>query len=577
MSEPSTPRRVNERELRESLRDKFAEAISQGKPRLAKRLLESFFLWDGFGGSDLIDRLRPRTNTDGEGLRYAPPSVPSDRRHGADWWVWRNQQELDIYRQESRLRHSQNSYAQGLLKNLTNNVIGKGFSYCAKVVGPDGKPIPEGDLGEGQKAECAAVQRRIERFLRLNNWNGIVDPTSNDAIAATWERQLFRLQKIDGDCFPRFHKLDNGDVLIRIVDAAQVREGGGRLPQEGWTYGIQHQMEPYEDVMRPLKYLVFWADMSGKGGVDGGKDMGAWEEVDAADILHIKGADTPANVKRGLGLFLFDLGKALDRAARLQRNLSVGASVRAGVAWTEQWAQATQAQLTSFAAALGRSHTDGQGHTRYTEKIEPGTVRRVPEGWSLGDTPADNTPSYLEGVQGDLQQAGSGVCAPAYWFGSTGDVNYNNAESAAAPAVRDGQTEQEYWKAAFARCVWKAVLWAAECGLVNKGLEDRICIQVEAPAVLHRNELEKAQEDQILIQSGIKDRQTAAAERGLDWKQVQANNQEYQEQMGDLGQSLPMPGEGKTDDPSLPRPKDGDTGVRESRPSLMQLSGPGAS
>jgi hypothetical protein len=89
----------------------------------ARRIAESLLLWDDFGGSDLLDRVRPSSN-DGPGwIGLGPPSVPSDRRHGAQWPVWRTQQELDLYRQEGRLRLAANSYAKGLLKNMTNNVI----------------------------------------------------------------------------------------------------------------------------------------------------------------------------------------------------------------------------------------------------------------------------------------------------------------------------------------------------------------------------------------------------------------------------------------------------------------------
>ena len=82
-----------------------------------------------------------------------------------------------------------------------------------------------------------------------------------------------------------------------------------------------------------------------------------------------------------------------------------------------------------------------------------------------------------------------------------------------------------------------------------------------APAVLHRNELEKAQEDQILIGLGVKDRETACAERGLDWKQVQANNDEYdQKQQEKMPQPVPgQPGQkppgGAPGEPPLPKPK----------------------
>src|SRR5262249_30033245 len=65
----------------------------------------------------------------------------------------------------------------------------------------------------------------------------------------------------------------------------------------------------------------------------------------------------------------------------------------------------------------------------------------------------------------------------------------------------------------------------------------------------HRNELEKAQEDQIGVTNQWKDRQTCAEERGLDWQQVQKRNDEFtekqQQQQAEQQQALGgMPGGG---------------------------------
>jgi hypothetical protein len=40
-----TPR--DNREIRTKLRESFADAVMAGKPKTARRLLESFWLWDG--------------------------------------------------------------------------------------------------------------------------------------------------------------------------------------------------------------------------------------------------------------------------------------------------------------------------------------------------------------------------------------------------------------------------------------------------------------------------------------------------------------------------------------------------
>lgn len=522
----------------------YEARVSVLRLQAEERHLQESIWWDDFGGSDLWDRFRPLSNIDGDGTRWVPPSVPSDRRHGSEWPIWRNQVELDEWRNQARMRVAGNSFAKGLLRNLTNNVIGKGCAYDA-----------EAELDEGQDPEkeheqiVKNTQRVMDAFCKDNNWNGKVDPREIRTIAATKEREIFRRIQRDGECFIRFHGQDDGTMLVRFIEPSQIRDGHGGLPQDGWSYGIRHRMEPFEDVTYPIEYAIFWPDPSAKGGTDGGKDEGMWEEVDASEILHLKGPDTDSDVKRGLSEFLFDTGRALDRAAGLQRNASIGARHRAATAEIWQHSMATQSQVQSLADNLkvGTEYNYRTGKTTDIAPSQPGQVRRIDAGSELVAQPTDNTPQYLTAVQGDLQQASASSCSPAFWLGDTANANYSNLESASAPAVRAGQCDQEYYKSAFVACVWRAVLWAAECGKLPDNVYDLVDIKCEAPAVLHRNELEKAQEDQIGVLNGWKDRQTCTVERGGDWDTVSRNNREYTEQNGGAGLGLPMPDD-KDDD-----------------------------
>ncbi len=517
--------------------------MQAGKPRRARQLLESWFLYDGFGGSDLYDRVRPRQNDDGD-TRWVPPSVPSDRRHGQNWPLWRTHFELDQLRQESRLRIAANSYATGLLKNLVNNVIGKGFSYKARPnLNDDQKPDEE------LQQLVDKTQEVIDRFLRVNNWNGSIDPRGNLTMSGNREREAFRRVKRDGEAFLRFHFQDNGSTVVRWIEPEQVRDQGGALVAVGWSFGIRHRMEPVEDVETSEEFSVFWQDVSAKG-AEGGHDAdhGSYECVDADEVLHLKGPDTDSTIKRGTPAFVYDVGAALDRAAKVQRNASMGAQIRAATAEIWQHHTATQASISNLASGLAayKATDAATGQQVNVERIRPGTIRRIPEDQELVPNPQDWSESYLAAGQGDLRQAAAAACAPEFWMAETSSGNYSNLESAAAPAVRDGQCEQEYYKTAYTRAVWKAVEWAAECGLLGVSAEqlaELVVIEAEAPAVLHRNELEKAQEDQILVQLGVKDRQTCAEERGLDWGKVQQANQEYTDQQGAQGMPLGMPDE----------------------------------
>lgn len=506
-----------------------------------KQLLEALWLFDDFGGSDTWDRFRPRTNDAGDASTWLPINVPSDRRHGSNWPLWRQQSELDMLRQEARVRCQTNSFARGLIKNLVNTVIGKGFAYKADYLGDDGKPATE--LAPDQEQHVRLTQAVIDDFLKLNHWNGMINHDGHNALAGTREREVMRTVLIDGECFLRFHFQSDGRSLVRFIDSSNVRDGStGYTPQEGWSYGIQHQMEPFEDVESLRAYAVFWPDVSAPGGSE--DNRGTWEYVDASEVLHLKGADTPSNVKRGLSAFLYDTGRALDRAAKLQSYASTSAAIRAATAEHWQYDQSTQTQISSMQQALAERQFQNPvtGKTEFVERIRPGTIRRGPIGATLVPPATDNTQIYMAGVQGDLQEACAGVQVPSFTVGDVSSGNYSNYESASFPPVLNAQTEQEYYKCAFAKVVWKALQWAVECGKLPGDTGTRILVQVEAPAVLHRNELEKAQEDQIGVQNGWKSPQTCAAERGLDYKAEAANIQEYRDSQ--LAMSpLPMPGE----------------------------------
>jgi hypothetical protein len=514
---------------------------SQFLPKQLRESLLGGWGWDGFGGSDLWDRVRPRTNDDGTG-GWLPLSVPSDRRHGANWPLWRNIIELDMLRQESRVRVQSNSYARGLLRNLVNNAINKGYTYN---VGLKQKPKPGEHMTPEGEGLCQKVQAVLDRFLALNNWNGTINPRGIATLAGTREREIYCRVHQDGECFLRFHNLPDGTVRVRFIEPEQVRDSQGRFDL-GWTYGIQHQMDPFEDVETPLAYSIFWPDPAAPGGEASRMDRGdRYEILPAAEVLHLKGPDTPANVKRGTSDFLYDAGAAFDRAARLQRNASLGAAYRAATGEIWQHMQGTQSQVQSLADSMAayRRTNPTTGSAENVDLLSAPAVRRVPMGQELVAQPADNTASYLEGVQGDIQQASAATCSPSFWLGDTQNANYSNLESASAPPIRAAQCEQEYYKAAFARCAWKALEWAAECGLLPADVIETLEITVEAPAVLHRNELEDAQTKQVENQAGVLSKQQWCAEKGRDYEQTAAEIQEDQDRFGPPGGELPMPGD----------------------------------
>lgn len=514
--------------------------IKELREAIERRFLESIWWDDGFGGSDLWDRVRQR---DQEGS-WVPLSVPTDRRRGANWPLWRTEQDLDRLRNISRLVVSPaNSFGKCLLKNITNSVIGKGFSYKIR---PKKNDSPADGQAPGLDELCKATQAVVDDFLSANRWNAVANPRDMQNPNGTREREGFRRTRRDGDCFIRLFFLEEGDKLgktrVRFVEPEQVRNPPGAKYEHGWTYGIKHATEPFEDVEEIEQYHVYYQDQTMKGP----RETPVGEIVPASEMVHIKNMEEDAATKRGLPDFIWDTADALNRAAKLQKNTSISSSIRAATAEIWQHAVATQAQVTGLAAGLAEFQRQDPitGQNENIERIAPGTVRRIAAGQQLVNPPASSgVTEHLAACQGDLRQASAAFCAPEYFTGDASNANFASTKEAGTPFVRAAESDQEHFKAVYAVCIWRAVGWAVACGLLPPEAMTALELQVEAPQVTTVNFLEKAQEDNILITLGVKDRKTAAMERGLDPDLVTANNQEYNDANGPLLPALPMPDE----------------------------------
>lgn len=494
-------------------------------------MLESFFTDDlSFGGSDLFDRLRQR---DPDGTTWLPLSQPSDRRHGSNWPMWRTLIELGGYRQRSRVLCRSNSYAKGLLRNLTNYIIGKGYTY--KVAA---KPEDSQDEAAGLVKE---VQKVLDEFCRRNNWNGMGGPNGQMVSNSTREREAFRRVKRDGEAFVRFFKEEDGRVTIRFVEPERIIDPPGTTYVDGWSFGIQHQMEPYEDVETRLAYHAVYADPSTVGTTSADT---TGETIPADEILHIKDADEDGNVARCMPEFVMDVYDALARASRLQRNLSIGASIRAATAEIWQHNFGTQAQISSLMAGnqVG-TRTGLNGTTTPQEQVYPGMIRRIPQGQELKERADDQTPNYIQGAQADLRQASAAFCAPEYMTGDASNSNYNSSKEAGSPFVQSATTDQEHFKAAFLSVMWMVIKAAVDARKLPSRVYDLV-IQVEAAEVIKKDELQKAQADQINVNIGAKSPQTVSMELGLDPDNELANIEEHTERMGAVTQALGLPPDG---------------------------------
>jgi hypothetical protein len=528
----------------ESELTKLKESVEKKRCEVQLKLLESIWWDDGFGGSDLFDRMRGRDGEQG----WVPLNVVTDRQRGQDWPMWRTEQELARLRNISRMVVSPaNSYGRCLLENLTNAVVGKGFTYKVQ---PKKRhsPAPDeaGQDDDQMQAMVDSVQEFVDDFLQENRWNGVAAQREGANPNDTREREAFRRTHRDGEAFIRLYHLEEGELRghtrIRFIEPEQVIQPPAGYPEVGWTFGIRHAQEPFEDVEAVEAYHVVWQNQT----MIGPRQTPVGEIVDAAQIVHVKNAGTDAAVKRGMPTFVWDTADALTRASKLQKNLSMSAAIRAATAEIWKYTTATAGQISALMGTLTTPSSTAAptpNPPQNLEKILPGTIRRIDQGTELVFPPGTfGVPEHLAAAQGDLRQASASVCAPEYFTGDASNANYASTQEAGTPFVRYGESHQAHFIGAYSCVVWRAIRWGVTCGLLRPESLTHLELSVTAPKVQTTKQLEQAQVNQILVPLGVKSPQTAAAELGLDPEVEQQNTAEYQDRMG-TGSQLQLPGE----------------------------------
>lgn len=527
------------KELKEErARLKLENEIAQERGRqaiLAKhsKFLESIWrndAWeDDFDRERLLDVRRSTLNV--------VPSMPTDRQAGKNFPIWETQQDLDRLRQQSRIVTTLNAFAGGMLDNLVSYAIGKGFNYRAAP--KDQKKLRPGVQADANaKMTAANFQAFVDGFCERNRWNCAADPFDphNKPFGATLEQQAYRRTHRDGETLIRSFYNEDGTTDIRLCEPELLRDPPGKTWQDGWSFGIKHWVDGKggADVERREQYHFVSPEQREVEG----------EYVPASEIVHILNGRDDTAIKRGTPTFAFDTLDALERAAKLQRNMSASAAFRAATA--EYWEQefGTQDQINSMRTGLSERTVTNPitGGTEYLERLMPGAVRRGSTGQKLVPMPANTgVPEHLQAAQGDLRQAGCRVAAPEYLVsGDASNANFASTKEAGTPFVLGAEREQEQFKAAFLAVILRAAKHAMRKGKLPSNTLDVCELQVEAPKIEQRDPLAVGQTDQILAGLG-KSSQTILMEHGLDPDIEAKNKQEWDDRFG--GQAaLPMPG-----------------------------------
>lgn len=530
-------------------------------------------LWDWAQGPDAW--MRARMGTAQQTDAFLPPATPSDRRHGGYWPFWRTELERMLLLQNSRVCAQTNGYAQGLIDNLINYLLGKGGSYkviCKELQKPpkvdeDDKPAPApqpapAGAPPGQPPAVAPVpepepdprvmrrhrqleklvefyQEFVNEFLSKNQWNATPPDIRVRVITETKERETVRRGFVDGEVFLWFHECDDGVAEMSFIDPACICNPPGAVELDGWSHGIRHQMQPYEDVTKTLAYCYYHSDPETANEL--------WDEIPAAEVLNLRGGRTFSDVTRGIPLLSYDVRDGVSRASMLQRYLSVAAKVRAATAEIWKHANASQTQIASLVQTMpGRMVINpANGQPMQLTELPPGSTRRVPEGQEpVNPPPATGVSEHMDILGGDIKLAAAATCFPGFFVSADmTDGNYSNLETATGPVVRAGEANQEMFRAVFSLTLCIAAHLAVKAGRLPREAVELCEIQVELPAVLHRNSLEKTQENKILMDAELKSGQTIQMELGLDTETEGANVAEWKKKHAPPAAPGGMPGQ----------------------------------
>ncbi len=255
---------------------------------------------------------------------------PGSRRDGGMPPYYRTLQQHWMIVDAARTLEALCPTAVNILDVLQQFVIFTGFSYT--IVDTD-KPDPpnEGEPETRDAADPEQVRDNVQtsknaRLVKeaqkyLDKWLKRVDWYS-------WELELFRRSRLDGEAFLIMEEDATGQLTLRSVEPEQVKEPqdqhavnrkAGVDSRHSWRFGI---LTTKQDTSVPLAYWVVsqYSDASNQG-----------QMFDADEVFHIKPEWVPRQTKRGIS-DVFSVENELPGTKKLLRIRRAAAAVPAQVA-----------------------------------------------------------------------------------------------------------------------------------------------------------------------------------------------------------------------------------------------------
>lgn len=428
----------------------------------------------------------------------SPASRPEDRRHGRNAPHFETEQELARIRGVARWLAATDETSIGVLENLTNYVVGTGFTYS----------VVERIPGAAPRGLLEAVQEAVERFQEENNWRRI-------------EREAFVRSRRDGEVFLRLEH-HGGRPRIRFVEPELIRKPDDPrfMSQYAGAYDLDWELGVATDLGDAERIHGYHVDWSGDG-----RD---WEFVPAERMEHIR-VNVDCGVKRGLSDF-YAAAAEIEQAAKLARNTAEGAAIQATIAYIKEAASGTgrpeiEAQQTAHSDWTTYSKTpDGHRRSIRFEKFFPGRViTTAGMKYHAGPLGTSNAPTFIEVIQMVLRRVGQRWSMPEYMVsGDASNANYASTLVAESPFVKSAEAKQMWYAEAFRSLFWKALRlsrdrrdWPEDIDFAQ--VQRWFKLRLEAPRVSVRNRAEETSIRSTLHAAGILSRRTWAALEELDF------------------------------------------------------------
>lgn len=465
---------------------------------------------------------------------FSGPTSMWQRRHGRNWPIYQTEADLNLLRAPARILLATNGYAQGLVEGITSYLLGPGETFRIAKADEKDQEFP--------KEAIAAAQDVVDEILDRNQWHGGEQPGIGE--------ELVGRSIEEGEFLLLHYRREDGWTDFRIAEPEQLTQPPGTDWQE-WSFGI---MAPRDDAQDHRRYYIQYGDSPNQG-----------EEYDPEEVTHFR-RNVRRGMKRGVTDFCFDTYDAIYLASRLRTNLADTAAQQAAIVGVRQHDSGAKEDIQSFVDAdADFTETEYLTGTQKSVKMHRrGSWEDIPKGLNYVAGPiATSQPIHIQVLEMVLKAGGKKWQAPSWMTGGgMDDINFASSLTIESPFVRTILRRQRPYSEAFRRPVWLAFEhYVRTNGLRDRTgkvwtwdeIADKLKLLVSMPSPETRNKLEESQRASIEIPLGVQSRQKYAQEQGRDFDQIAADNQEYEDRFGAMGQQLPIPGEGGGDNPFKPR------------------------